>query len=87
MRRSNIGTSVRPSRARCTDLRGGNAAGGWVSAECVVAAVMIVGVQPVGERGTAVGLRPVRAGVGPFLEQGAVEPFDLAVGLRLVCGW
>ena len=46
-----------------------------------MAAVVIVGVEPGGERGAAFGFGPVGAGVGPFLEQGAVEPFDLAVGL------
>lgn len=33
----------------------GNAAGGWVAAECGVAAVVIVGVEPVGEGGAAGG--------------------------------
>lgn len=49
-----------------------------------MAAVVIVGVHPAGGRGAAFGLGSVRAGVGPFLEQGAVEPLDLAVGLRPV---
>ncbi len=45
---------------------------------------MIVGVQEVGEGSDALGLAGVGAGVGPFLFQGPVEPFDLAVGLRPV---
>jgi hypothetical protein len=54
-----------------------------VAAECGVAAVVIVGVQPGGEGGDAFGFGAVGGGVGPFVEQGAVEPFDFAVGLWL----
>ena len=43
--------------------------------------MMIVVVQPVAESGNTVGLRAVRFGVGPFIEQSAVEAFDLAVRL------
>jgi hypothetical protein len=46
-----------------------------------VAAVVIVVMQPGRERSSALGLGPVGQGVGPFVEQGAVEPLDLAVGL------
>lgn len=52
--------------------------------ECGVAAVVIVGVEEVGEGRDAFALAGVGAGVGPFLLQGAVEPLDLAVGLRPV---
>ncbi len=62
----------------------GDAAGGWLAVECGVSAVVIVGVQPPRERFAALGFGPVGAGVGPFVEQGAVEAFDLAVGLRAV---
>src|SRR5690606_37172525 len=60
----------------------GNAAGGWEAAECGVAAVMVVDVQPGRKRGAAFGLGGVGAGVGPFVQQGAVVALDLAVGLR-----
>ena len=46
-----------------------------------MAAVMIVGVDEPGVRGHAFGFAEVEPGVGPFLTQGPVEPFDLAVGL------
>ncbi len=46
-----------------------------------MAAVVIVGVVEGGERGDALGFGAVWAGVGPFLLQGAVEPY-----LEPVCG-
>ena len=55
-----------------------------VAAEGGVAAVMIVEMQPAGKRGGAGRLAAVDADVGPLLEEGAVEAFDLAVGLRPV---
>src|SRR5476649_1887762 len=55
--------------------------GGWLASECAVAAVMIVGVDEPGVGGDAFGLAEVEPGVGPFLAQGPVGPFDLAVGL------
>jgi hypothetical protein len=58
-----------------------DAADGWVAAECGVGAVIVVGVQPAVKRRAAVAVGLIRLGVGPFFEQGAVEPFDLAVGL------
>ena len=63
----------------------GDAGGGRLSAECGVAAVMVVPVQEVWIGGGALGLAGVRVGVGPFLEQGAVEPLDFSVGLRSAC--
>src|SRR3954469_12582786 len=45
---------------------------------------MVVPVQEVRVGGGALGFAGIRAGVGPFLEQGTVEPLDLAVGLRPV---
>ena len=53
-----------------------------MAAECGVAAVMIVGVQPDGKFGAAFGIADVEAGVGPFVGQGAVEAFNFPVGLR-----
>jgi hypothetical protein len=47
-----------------------------------VAAVVIVGVEPSRELVAAVGVAAVEPGVGPFVGQGPVESFDLAVGLR-----
>lgn len=55
-----------------------------------MAAVVIVGVQPPRQRFTAFDFGVVGAGVGPLVEQGAVEPPDLAVGLASHssgCGW
>ena len=49
-----------------------------------MAAVMIVEMQPAGKRGGAGRLAAVDADVGPLLEEGAVEAFDLAVGMRPV---
>jgi hypothetical protein len=46
-----------------------------------VAAVVVVGVEPGAESLASFGVRAVGAGVGPFVGQGAVEAFDLAVGL------
>ncbi len=43
--------------------------------------VVIVGVEEPVERSGAGVVGPVGPDVGPFLEQGAVEPFDLAVRL------
>src|SRR5690349_8445786 len=62
----------------------GDAAGGWVACECGVSAVMVVGVQPVWQGSAAFGVGAVGLGVGPFVEQGAVEPLHLAIGLRPV---
>src|SRR5690242_16255392 len=42
---------------------------------------MVVGVQPGVKRGAPLGLGLVGAGVGPLVEQGAVEAFCFAVGL------
>src|ERR1700722_5811057 len=42
---------------------------------------MVVGVQPGVKGGAAFGFGGVGAGVGPFVGEGAVEPFDFAVGL------
>jgi hypothetical protein len=52
-----------------------------LAAQCGVAAVVIVGVQPSWQRLAPFGFAAVCLGVGPFVEQGAVEAFDLAVGL------
>src|SRR5690242_14870422 len=43
---------------------------------------MVVPVQEIRIGGDPLGLAGIGAGVGPLLEQGAVEPLDLAVGLR-----
>lgn len=59
----------------------GDAAGGWVASECGVAAMVIVGVEPLGQCLAAVGFGSVGLGVGPFIEECAVVAFDLAVGL------
>jgi hypothetical protein len=59
----------------------GGAAGGWLALQCGVSVVVIVGVQPCGEGVVSFLLGVVGAGVGPFVEQGAVEAFDFAVGL------
>lgn len=42
---------------------------------------MVVEVEPVVQRSYPLGFRMVGPDVGPLLEHGAVEPFDLAVGL------
>ena len=42
---------------------------------------MTVGVDELGVGGGAFGFAEVEPGVGPFLAQGPVESFDLAVGL------
>ncbi len=52
-----------------------------MAAECGVAAVVIVGVQELGVGRGALVLAGVGTGVGPFFEQGPVEPFDLSIGL------
>ena len=62
----------------------GNTADRRVAAEGVVAAVMIVAVQPARKGGGASRLAAVDADVGPLLEEGAVEALDLAVGLGMV---
>jgi hypothetical protein len=49
-----------------------------------VAAVVVVGVVEVCQGFGAFGVRGVGPQVGPFVEEGAVEAFDLAVGLRPV---
>jgi hypothetical protein len=59
----------------------GDAAGGWFACERGVSAVVIVGVSHFGECFASFGLGPVGVGVGPLVEQGAVEAFDFAVGL------
>ena len=46
-----------------------------------MAAVMMVGVDERVVLGDALCFAEVRAGVGPFLTQVPVEPFDLTVGL------
>jgi hypothetical protein len=71
------------NRSRLVVLPGqvGDAAGWWLAAECGVAAMVIVVVEPVGEGGDAVGFGGVGVRVGPFVEQGPVEPLHLAVGL------
>jgi hypothetical protein len=47
-----------------------------------VAAVVIVDVSPAGEGVAAFGFALVGLDIGPFVEQGTVESFDLAVGLQ-----
>ena len=61
-----------------------HAGDGWLAVECGVAAVVVVGVEEVCQGFGAFGVAGVRPLVGPFVEQGAVEAFDLAVGLRPV---
>ncbi len=60
----------------------GDAAGWWVAADAGVGSVVVVPVQPVGKRGLSFDVGGVGPLVGPFLKQGAVEAFDLAVGLE-----
>ena len=55
-----------------------------MAAECGVAAVVIVGVQPSRELVAAFAVAGVEVGVGPLVGQGAVEAFDLTVGLGSV---
>ena len=55
-----------------------------MAAECGVAAVVIVGVEPVGEGIAPFGVAAVEAGVSPFVGQGAVESLHFAVGLGSV---
>ena len=43
--------------------------------------MIVVGVQPVGQGGAALGFGSVAPGVGPFIGEGAVEAFHFAVGL------
>jgi hypothetical protein len=50
-----------------------------LAAECGVAAVVIVGVQPGSELLAAFGVTGVEAGVGPFVGQGAVESLYFAI--------
>ena len=52
-----------------------------MAAECGVAAVVIVGVQPDDEFVAAFGVAAVEPRVGPFVGQGAVESLHFAVGL------
>ena len=52
-----------------------------MAAECGVAAVVIVGVQPFGEFGAAFGVASVEPCVCPFVGQSAVKSLYLAVGL------
>ena len=47
-----------------------------------MAAVVVVGVQEVWQGRRSIGVAGVGAGVGPLVEQGAVEAFDFADGLR-----
>ncbi|GAA3597374.1 hypothetical protein GCM10022295_92460 [Streptomyces osmaniensis] len=54
-----------------------DAGDGWVAAECGVAAVVVVGVQEVCQGFGAFGVAGVGPLVGPSVEQGAVEAFDL----------
>ena len=43
--------------------------------------LVIVEPQPPGEGPAALGVGAIQPGVGPFLQQGAVEPLHLAIGL------
>jgi hypothetical protein len=52
-----------------------------LAAECGVAAVVIVGVQPAGKLGAAFGVASVEPGVGPFVGQSAVKSLHFAVRL------
>ena len=62
----------------------GDTADRRAATEGAVPAVMIVEVPPAVEGSGACGVAAVGADVGPFLEQGAVEALDLAVGLGVV---
>ena len=52
-----------------------------MAAECGVAAVVIVGVQPVGKLDAAFGVASIKPRVGPFVGQSAVKSLYLAIGL------
>ena len=52
-----------------------------MAAECGVAAVVIVGVQPGREFVAAFCVVPVEAGIGPFVGQGAMKSLHFSVGL------
>jgi hypothetical protein len=54
----------------------------WTTSECAVGPVVVIPVQPGCEGGPAGSFADVQPPVGPALDQGAVEPLDLAVGLR-----
>jgi len=55
---------------------------GWCSArDAGVGSVVVVPVQPVAESGLPLGFGGVGPLVGLLLQQGAAEPFGLAVGL------
>jgi hypothetical protein len=60
----------------------GDAAGRFFAADSGVGSVVVVPVQPLGKRCLAFGLLGLGLYVGPFVEQCAVEAFDLAVRLR-----
>ena len=45
----------------------GDAAGGWMAADCGVSAVMVVGVEEGGQGGTPLRFAGVGLGVGPFV--------------------
>lgn len=55
-----------------------------MTAECGVAAAVIVVVEPFAECAAAFDVGAVEAGVGPFVGEGAVKSFDVAVGLASV---
>jgi hypothetical protein len=57
---------------------------GWLPAERAVGSVVIVEVHEPGVGVVALAVGAPGADVGPLLEQDAVEPLDLAVGLRPV---
>lgn len=61
-----------------------DAGDGWVSVECGVAAVVVVGVEEACQGYGAFLAGGVGPPVGPLVKEGAVEAFDLAVGLRPV---
>jgi hypothetical protein len=61
-----------------------DAGDGWLSCECGVAAMVVVGVQEVCQGCGPFVVGGVEPLVGPFVEQGAVEALDLAVGLGAV---
>ncbi len=51
-----------------------------MAAEGCVAAVMVVVMEPAVKSAAAVVVAAVHADAGPFVVEGAVEPFHLAVG-------
>ena len=61
----------------------GQAGDRWLASDGGVGSVVIVEVEPAG-RAVAGGFVTVEPGVGPAVGQGAVEAFDLAVGLGSV---